>query len=366
MTDQKQISWAELGRDYLSHARGIFLVAGTGSFSASGAKAKFSAVCGDIPAVRFSDFTENPQLSEISAGVRLFEKSGCDVIVAIGGGSSIDIAKSVHILAGHATDEHTAILRGEKNLEPTVAGRAFIAVPTTFGTGSESTQFAAVYIGDAKYSLSHPCGLPGAYVLDPALALSAPPVIRASTAIDALCQAIESYWAKDGSKESRAYAAKAIPLLRDNIEAYVSSDDLDVAANMAEAANLSGRAINISKTTAPHALSYGITKRYGVAHGQAVALTLPAFFTLNADRGDADTKARMREIFDLLGVKDGAAAKVWFTGLLTATGLKTRLLDITSVSADDAEELAAQVNLERLGNHPVTLTSSDLIAALLA
>ncbi len=366
MTSQKQISWASLGEEYLSRARGVFLVAGTGSFSASGAKAKFQVACGETPVVRFSDFTENPQLSEITAGVEKFCASGCDLIVAIGGGSSIDIAKSVHILAGHDASDHASLLRGEKDLTPPAADRHFIAVPTTFGTGSESTQFAAVYIGDAKYSLSHEAGLPDAYVLDPALALSAPRLVRASTAIDALCQAIESYWAKDATDESRAYAAEAIPLLRDNVKAYVSGDDLGIATNMAKAANLSGRAINISKTTAPHALSYGITKRYGVPHGQAVALTLPAFFSLNAERGDADTKARMGEIFELLDVRDGAGAKAWFTALLTATGLKTRVREIADISAEDARALAAQVNLERLGNHPITLTEDDLTTALLA
>lgn len=364
---QTEITWETLGSDHIAASSGVFLVAGKTSFAKSGAEEKLNGVLDNKNYTRFSSFTENPKLAEISAGVAALKTSGCNLILAIGGGSAIDVAKAIYILASHKETDHTELLTGKKKLQTdSSSGKKLIAIPTTFGTGSESTHFAVIYIGDSKYSLAHVDCLPVAYILDPTLAITAPAAIRASTGIDALCQAIESYWAVGATNESRTYAAKAIPLLRDNLEAYVNNEKRSVAALMAKAANLSGRSINISKTTAPHALSYGITKLYGVPHGQAVALTLPSFFKINFERGDTRIKTHMQEIFELLAVQNNVAAKTWFINLLSAIGLKKHISDITNISANEATELARQVNLERLSNHPVKLSESDLIAALLS
>jgi len=364
---QKEITWETLGRDFIAASSGVFLVAGKTSFAKSGAEEKLSELLGDKSCVRFSDYTENPKLAEISAGVAAYNASKCDLIIGIGGGSAIDVAKAIHLFAGYQEEDHAGLLSGKQKLEDTTAtGRGLIAVPTTFGTGSESTHFAVVYIGDNKYSLAHAYGLPSAYILDPALALTAPASVRATTGTDALCQAIESYWAVAATDESRTYASKALTLLKDNLVPFVQAPTELVAANMARAANYAGRAINLTKTTAPHALSYALTKTYGIPHGLAVSLTLPAFFVLNETRGNKETLKAMIELYQILGITSAQTASIWFKNLIASTGQPVRLAEIRNLSGMEIVKLVEKVNLERLTNHPVLLTKEDLMTALVA
>lgn len=363
---QSEITWDELGRHHIARSSGVFLVAGKSSFTKSGAQEKLGRILGDTPHVRFSEFTENPNIREISAGVAAFRASDCDLILAIGGGSTMDVAKAIHLFAQYNEEEQIAILMGQKQLACNeTAGRPLVVVPTTFGTGSESTHFAVVYMGARKFSLAHPSGLPTAYILDPLLALSAPPVVRAATGIDALCQAIEAYWAVGSTDESCYHAAKAISLIKDNLVSFVKMPNETVSKNMAYGANFAGRAINIAKTTAPHALSYAITKTYNVSHGQAVAFSLPFFFQTNIDKGSAETKKNMIELFVLLGVDSAKEASCWFRTLLKDIELKVSLLDQVGVSVREVRTLVDQVNVQRLKNHPVTLSQKDLLDALL-
>ncbi len=362
---QTLITWEELSKEYISIASGVFLVVGKNSYAQSGAQGKLGSMLKNVPHVRFSAFTENPDIREISAGTAAFQSSNCNLILAIGGGSAMDVAKTIFLFADHNQNEHIALLKGQRVLDlKTIGTRSLITVPTTFGTGSESTHFSVVYIGERKYSLAHAAGLPTAYILDPSLALSASRATRATTGTDALCQAIESYWAVAATDESRAYASQATTLLKEHLVPFVTSPNLTVARHMANAANLAGRAINLTKTTAPHALSYAITKQYGVKHGHAVALTLSAFFELNVNRGTDRVKQSMYNLFDVIGVPSPSAAANWFDTLIAKTGQATRLSEITDFSPAEAVKLASEVNIERLKNHPVPLSPYDLIAAL--
>ena len=142
----------------------------------------------DAKVVPFCDFTSNPKYEEVEAGVELFNSEKCDAIVAIGGGSAIDVAKCIKL--------YCKMPKGEIYLKQEYAdsGVPLIAMPTTAGTGSESTPFAVIYYGGVKQSVHHESILPSVAVLDSDVLIGLPVYQKKCTVLDALCQAIESYW----------------------------------------------------------------------------------------------------------------------------------------------------------------------------
>ena len=143
---------------------------------------------------------------------------------------------------------------------------------------------------------------------------NSPKYLKACTAFDAYCQAIESYWAVKSTPISRKYARKAIEICRDNIVNYINTNDSIYAGKMAQASNLAGKAINISRTTAAHAMSYSITSKYGIPHGHAVALNIGKLMeynkkidieTLNDQRGLEFVRNRINEIYELINIDNG-------------------------------------------------------------
>ena len=204
--------------------------------------------------VRFSDYASNPLYEQASAGAKILERNKCDFIVAIGGGSSIDIAKCVKYI------NHAYI--------------PIMAVPTTSGTGSEATHFAAIYKEGEKHSVADEKLLPDYVILQPDTLKTLPLYQKKCTMLDALCQAIESWWSKKATPESVGYSRKSIKLILDNMESYLKNK-YEGNKNMLTASNLAGKAINITTTTAPHAMSYKLTTLYGLPHGHAAAICLP-------------------------------------------------------------------------------------------
>jgi alcohol dehydrogenase class IV len=262
-----------------------------------------------------------------------------------------------------------AIRSGER-----VTGRELrlVLAPTTSGSGSEATHFAVVYIDNDKYSVAGPGLRPDVAVLDPALPLSGSAYQRATSGIDAVAQAIESMWAVGATERSRRWARRALGLLLPCLETFVTAPTGQSARAMAIGSHLAGRAIDTSRTTAAHALSYAITKGYGVSHGHAVALTLGAFIEAHAGAGagrlqpgvDPVTHAAvMAELLHRLGAADGASARDRFSALLARVGLTPRLSEVGIVTPEQRRRLVTAVNVERLGNNPVAF-DDDALAAL--
>ncbi len=300
------------------------------------------------------------------AGTKLCQQVGAEAIVAIGGGSAIDVAKSIAAFRSRPGQEKGVAL-GEQPLGATTL--PVLAVPTTAGTGSESTHFAVIYVDGKKYSLADPSLMPVAAILDPAYTDALPPYITACTGFDALCQAVESFWAVGATEESRSYAEKAISLLVANLEQGVNQPNNTVRDHLLRAANYAGRAINLSKTTAPHALSYTITSLYGIPHGHAVAMTLGAFFPFHepqaakrlnklsrSEYGDTYT-----QLLNLLGVRTSAEARDSWYQRMNDCGLDLCVAGQSIAISTDIEKIVSRVNLERLGNHPVDFTSEQLV-----
>lgn len=247
--------------------RNIFIVAGK-SFDRQQLSNKILDVCGKY--VRFREFSTNPKYEDIVAGTKLFNREGCDGILAIGGGSTIDVAKCIKLFCGL---DDSLLYIGQKYFDN---GIPLIAVPTTAGSGSESTSFAVCYYEGEKKSIEHSAVLPNYVILDPNFLLSLPMFQRKCTVADALCQSIEAWWSVNSNKISIKYSQEALYLLINNMQLYVDGKDSEkVLTNIMRASNFAGQAINIAKTTAAHAMSYRLTTLYGFPHGYSVALCLP-------------------------------------------------------------------------------------------
>lgn len=199
---------------------------------------------------------------------------GVDLIIAVGGGTVIDLAKIISL----AYSNHCESVR-EVLTSPSLDNQVdLFFIPTTAGTGSEATSFAVVYKAKVKYSIDRPGLLPTYIILDPMLLRSLPKPVLHTTVLDALAQAIEAIWAKNSTPEAKNYAQQSIRLILDNIE---MKDSIERLSRLQEASHLAGKAINISRTTLPHSISYPLTSHFSIPHGIAVFLTLPAAAEFN-------------------------------------------------------------------------------------
>ena len=282
---------------------------------------------------------------------------GC--IVAVGGGRILDLAKLLSTGLRNVDD----LLDRIKDGAPPPRQLPLIALPTTAGSGSESTPFAVLYHHARKYSLDHPSLLPDAAIVDCGLMRSAPQRVRAASGLDALCQGIEALLSRKATAQSNALALRAIKQAKGALLASLA-DDRKAAAEMAQAANLAGRAIATTRTTVPHALSYSLTQEYGVAHGHAVALSMGAYLRHfgNALRRDTHLKPWTASYGGVLEMLDCSAPDeipaTWAT-FLAQTGLEP---DLTSLHLPSSARLVAAqaVNPDRLRNSPLSLDTATL------
>lgn len=306
----------------------------------------------------FSDFEPNPEFGSVMAGKKLFESLGCGALLAVGGGSAMDVAKGIKYYAGSCVTE-PAVLECRNEIE-------LIAVPTTAGTGSEATRFAVMYYEGEKRAAEHENLVPQFVILDASLLETLPGYQRASTAFDALCHATESLWSVKSTQQSRAYALEAIELFFANYRGYL---DNDRAANekMLACANLAGRAINISETTAAHAMSYKITKLKGLSHGHSAALCLPCVMRRIAantekttdKRGGEFLNERLAELAAAFGCGSAGECAVLTEKMLIDCFGKVKI----SFSQQEIDLLASSVNIERLSNSPVEFDLAAVRAA---
>jgi len=347
-------------------AKRIMLVTGKSSYFASGAKSIVDAALQDDDVVHFSDFDVNPKIEDAERGVALARAVGVDLIVGVGGGSVMDMAKLIKAFYS-APDKTKELARGE--LVMTDPGIPMILVPTTAGSGSEATHFAVVYIGVDKYSLASQLLLPDAVILDGSLIASATHYQKACNGLDALAQAIESAWAAGSTEISRENSFRAVSLCTKYLnEVLAPNASEDALQSMMEAANLAGKAINISKTTAAHAWSYGITSHYNVPHGHAVWLTLPRIFELHATasaeivtdpRGMEHFQAIMTRLMDIWGIVSPKDSGGHLKSYLQMINIESDMEKIGANTAEKREFLSKQVNMQRMSNNPVGLTQAQ-------
>lgn len=315
----------------------------------------------EVEKVVFSDFTPNPLYEQVCKGIDLFKKSKCDTILAVGGGSAIDVAKCIK-LAVIAKEGNNAIIPPLVNTRVACDGNKLpiIAIPTTAGTGSESTHNAVMYFEGSKQTITNDEVLPDYALLESSVLKTLPLYQKKCTLMDALCQGIESWWSVNSTEESYEYSRKTIELIMNNWEKYIFENDDKAAANIMLGANYSGRAINITQTTAAHAMSYKITSLYKLPHGHAVAACLPEIWKYMIDNIEKCSDQRGTEylsiIFKKISISMGVSCSAKAISLLEDMMIK---MELQNPQAEQREQelsiLSSSVNPIRLKNNPVGL-----------
>lgn len=304
----------------------------------------------DIPYAIFNEFTPNPLYEDVVKGVKLFREEECDAVLAIGGGSSIDVAKCIKL---YSSMEDTKVYLDQEYKENDVT---LIAIPTTSGTGSESTRYAVIYYEGKKQSVTHDSIVPKYAILDYRNLVTLPLYQKKCTMLDAMCQSIESWWSVNATEESREYSRQALNTLMFNMKDYLANKD-DGNAQMLEASNYAGKAINITQTTAAHAMSYKLTSLYGIPHGRAVFMCLPFIWKLMEER------SILPDVFSDIAYTLGYTCVADAIGYLESLNEQLFENDKVTMNEGDIDILVKSVNPTRLKNNPLELTE-DMIRSL--
>lgn len=285
----------------------------------------------NIKTAVFTDFEPCPEVSSVDKGVDLFNKENCDFIIAVGGGSAIDVAKAIKYFSK--------------------ADVKILAVPTTAGTGAEVTRFSVLYKNGDKNSVRSFDIIPDYQVFDYETLSSLPYIQRVVTGLDAFSHAVEAYWSKEATQESRDYSEEALKLFKEYFKSYL---DGDKSANepMMKCSELAGRAINIAQTTACHAFSYKLHKIKGFYHGQAVAVCLAYIWKFMLENcTDSELKSVLDKVEEMTGFTPDS-----FEAYLKELDLMNDLI----MTQDEFKETVNGVDVSRLSNHPVSFTLDDI------
>lgn len=303
----------------------------------------------------FSDFQPNPLYENVQEGVKLFREEKCDAIIAVGGGSAMDVAKCIKLYGNLPGGGENGSWLTAEYVENNIP---FLAMPTTAGTGSEATRFAVIYYDGKKQSVTSESFIPDTVLMDPDALITLPLYQKKATMCDALCHAIESFWSVNSTNESKEYSKAAIHGVVENMDGYLGNTE-EGRAGMLRAANTAGKAINITQTTAGHAMCYKITSLFGCAHGHAAILCDRVLFPWmieNTDkcidpRGEEYLKETLNEIGHAMGCVDAKA------GAETLVKIFEKLdFEIPTVDDEKFKELKTSVNPVRLKNHPIALS----------
>ena len=312
------------------------------------------------------DTPPEPEVEQANAIVTAAKNSGCDMVVGIGGGSAMDVAKLTAVLLNN-----DVTLRELLDKAPIPRrGLPTLMIPTTAGTGSETTPNSIVLVpeDELKVGIVSPKLMPDCVILDPNMTLGLPPAITASTGMDALCHAIECYTSKKGNPFSEMIALKAISLITRSIRrAFNTGTDIDARHDMLLGAMYGGMCIATSSTTAVHALAYPLGGKYRIAHGVSNAILLPFVMRFNAV-GNED---KFRDVAVAMGLDvDPADSKAATEKFIEAIFELNRDLQIPSdlkrwnITAADLETLvegAAKVT-RLLDNNPRAMSRADIAA----
>lgn len=307
-----------------------------------------------IKVVKFSDFTPNPVYESAVKGTELFRSSGCDYIAAVGGGSAIDVAKCIKLFCATEGDYlSTPLVPNDTGL---------LAVPTTAGSGSEATRFSVIYRNGEKLSIADSSCIPQAVLFDPSALETLPLYQKKAAMMDTLCHAIESWWSVNSTEESKKYSAEAISQTLRCMDSYLANSPA-ACAEILCASNLAGKAINITQTTAGHAMAYKLTTLFGCAHGHSAAMCTAAVWLYMLENSCTCSDPRgERYMLDTFGeIAAAMGCKTAFEACGKLSGLIARLeLNAPCVSMAQLDVLVSSVNPERLGNNPCRLDRAAL------
>ena len=335
MINQKHINLIDLNQ--LTDFEKIILVTGKKSFKKNDS-ARLILEKFNKKTVHIKKDNSPTEISYIKKIINENDIKKINCLVAIGGGNVIDFAKSLI----YFTDSKA---------------QYFLAIPTTCGSGSESTNFFVVYENNLKKSLKSEYILPSFILLNYKNLLGLNKKTLISSYIDALSQSIESFWSINSTQKSKLISLKALEYLilaKDDLTDYQSK-----SLNYAQmGSNLAGKAINISKTTAPHAFSYYFNK-HSIPHGFAVNITTTFFMKFIYDNGSTKLKKDLDDLSNSLIKKDFIHFIIFYSDILKSLGNRS-IKEFKKIKNFNFENFYSSVNKERLKNTPVKISKKSL------
>lgn len=340
----------------------IFVLCGKKSFVTSGAQNFFNKLFENKEIKLFYKNSELPVYEELIKIIKDIKTFKPDLILAVGGGAVIDYAKIANVV--EIRDDLKDLI---VNYSYPFNGKytKLAVIPTTAGSGAEVTSNAVIYVDGIKHSFESELLVPDNFFLIPEFLISAPNKIKASAGFDAIAQALESLVSKKSNDQSVDYASKSLRVSINSYIPFLNDPNLKNATEMSIASNLAGKAISISKTTAPHATSYPFTSLFNISHGHAVGLFFENFFRFNFDnlnRSETsfDLKKRFDLIFNLLDVQNINEFNSKITLIKNQAKLEDNLKLLNINIEQSSEEIIKGINLLRLGNNPVKINGKDI------
>lgn len=340
----------------------ILLIRGNKSYEKCGAKDAIEHQLSGYNVISLSGFCLYPTEKDVKRTINIINEKKIDFIMAVGGGSVIDVGKIAAILYSEPNSVEDYI-KGERIPKGKIIKRLFI--PTTVGTGAEITPFAAIYIDKTKYSLDIPNMPPDYAILAPELTYSLNPRITAQTGVDAIANIIEGFWSVNATEESKEYSRISIPLVFDNISKAVNNPTPKSRRAILIGSHLAAKSVAIAKTTAAHALSYPLTSYHNIPHGHAVMLTLPYFFPINEKAIGENiqegvtlkyVQETFKELLSMLDVKTGEEARDKLLALMDEIHLE-RKLSLFGIEEKHLKNIVDNgFNPQRVKNNPVKIT----------
>ena len=302
----------------------------------------------------------NPTVEQLFDAYRATKGFSPDVVVAVGGGSTLDVGKSLCCLYGREIPDAGALRRIIRDKDYPVPTARWIGVPTTAGTGSETTCWATIWdpSQDAKRSVECRENYAWAALVDPELTAGMPLALAVSSALDAVAHAVESYWARGTNAVSRALALEAVRTIMgsmdDLLEGRVEARDA-----MARGSMLAGLAFSNTKTTACHSISYPLTMHYGIPHGAAVSMLLAPVFRLNAPGVEG-----VDALLSALGAADGAGLERRVRDILRRSGQAATLKEWGAQREELPRLAELGITRGRADNNPVSIEPDTILAIL--
>jgi alcohol dehydrogenase class IV len=341
----------------------IFVLCGKKSFVTSGAENLFKKIIIDKEIKFFYKKSELPILEELIEIINNIKNFKPDLILAVGGGAVIDYAKIANVVD---VREDLADLIVNYSYPFKKKYTKLTVIPTTAGSGAEVTSNAVIYVDGIKHSFESELLIPDNFFLIPEFLISAPNKIKASAGFDAIAQALESLVSKKSNEQSVEYASKSLRVSVNSFISFVNNPNMKNATEMSIAANLAGKAISISKTTAPHAASYPFTSLFNISHGHAVSLFFERFFKFNYDNIEKsetsfDLKKRFDLIFNLFDVPNINDFNSKISFIKKQAKLEDNLIKLDIDIQQSSENIFKGINLLRLGNNPVKINGKDIL-----
>ena len=300
----------------------------------------------------------NPTIEDVENTTKAIKESKADFVVAIGGGSILDCAKISSSMVAMNIDIKS-FLDNKVEINKSIP---LIAIPTTAGTGSEVTSVSVISdkLAEDKFPIKSNYLLPKVAIIDPELTLSVPKSITASSGIDVLSHALESYYSVNNNPISDILAIEAIKLVMNNLEKVIlDGENLKYRENMCQASLLAGMAFSVTGTAACHGISYPLTSKYNIPHGEACGLTQDKVLLLNSsvefDRIDKLSKS--------IGYKNVEEFAKDIYKLKEKIGLANKLRDY-NIKENDLEKIASLCTSPNILSNPYKFNKDKILNLL--